>query len=189
MTPGDVSAVVVTRGDVDLTRILQTFTDAGIFDFVVWDNSRRPEDLMVYGRYAAITECEKPVIFVQDDDVVIPPESIRQIIACYSPGRVTCNMPERFRPHYPESALVGFGACFDRWLPRFVLGKLPLEADELLLRECDQAFTALLPRVLIDVDVELLPHGEDPSRLWRQPEHHAARRQMLDLALRVRDAA
>ena len=47
-----VSAVLVTRGNVDMTAIVESLP---FDDVVVWDNSIR-NDLGIYGRYAAIAE-------------------------------------------------------------------------------------------------------------------------------------
>src|SRR5262245_25366483 len=49
----DVSAVIVTRGNVDLQPILDTLP---YDDIVVWDNSKRPTDLKILGRYEALEE-------------------------------------------------------------------------------------------------------------------------------------
>ena len=52
-TVADISAVIVTRGDVDLRDILDALPYQ---DVVIWDNSQRPEDQKCYGRYLAMTE-------------------------------------------------------------------------------------------------------------------------------------
>lgn len=85
-----VSAIVVTRGDVDLTLIRQSLRGTEV---VVWDNGAKRVtkynngsslqrwhakvmldpcmDLSVYGRYAAIEHASNDLIYVQDDDVII----------------------------------------------------------------------------------------------------------------------
>jgi hypothetical protein len=143
-----VSAIIVTRGNVDLQPIIATFP--ADWEILVWDNGRRQllqrwvdppgsfavrmpvEDLSVYGRYAAIGHATNDLIYVQDDDVIVShPEAI---IRAHFPGRedgtglvvhdgpesyVTCNMPSEFRhDFYREHALVGFGAAFHRDAPQ-----------------------------------------------------------------------
>ncbi len=56
-------------------------------------------------------------------------------------------------------------------------------------RTCDIVFTALTPRVLVDVPKEDLPWADTSERMYRQPEHQAERSRMLDLVKQMRDAA
>src|SRR2546423_8180622 len=130
---GKFSAVLVTRGGVDLTPILNSLP-AAVDDVVIWDNSKRPEDLKVLGRYAAVTEARHHAIYTQDDDCVV---DVAAVLATYEqapPGLVVANMPLAKRAEYavlcgqtyPGIALVGWGACFDaeriRVLDRYIAG-------------------------------------------------------------------
>lgn len=182
----DVCAIIVTRGNDPLDDVLAPYDELDLEVFV-WDNSRRA-DLKVYGRYAAIQHVDAPVILVQDDDCVLPAESVLALLEAHQGGSVTCNMPERFRPHYPDSALVGFGAVFDRHLPELAFQQLA-RVDDMpsFHRECDTAFTMLTPRILVDVPVEILPSAHDPERLWKQRDHFAERERMRKLVRQVRD--
>lgn len=181
---GDVCAIVVTRGDVLLDEVLAPYDELDLEVFV-WDNSARA-DLMVYGRYAAIHHVDAPVIVVQDDDCALPVESVLALLEAHQAGSVTCNMPERFRPHYPDSALVGFGAIFDRDLPEQAFRRLRRVEDmPSFHRECDTVFTMLTPRILIDVDKRDLPHAHGEHTLWKQPDHFAERERMRALVRRL----
>jgi len=71
MHPSEVSAVLVTRGDQDLTAIYDSISQAGIEDIVTWDNSKR-ENRSCYGRYLGIQEAKCEFIYHQDDDLVAP---------------------------------------------------------------------------------------------------------------------
>lgn len=116
-------------------------------------------------------------------------------------NHVVCNMPPEFRhDFYREHALVGFGAVFHRDAPerafeRFwnasddlgTLSKETLRAGALFQRTCDVVFTALTPRVLVDVPIRHLPWYDAPTRMHKQPDHVGERARMLELALRVRD--
>jgi len=221
-----VSAVIVTRGDVNLDRILDSLRD---YERIVWDNSRRMvgilqsgargdeplswtvahgiDDVAVYGRYAAIAEAKHPLIFAQDDDIVLPRESIEEIIrasdsgaAAY--GQLVVNMPQNFRhSFYQEHALIGFGSCFHRDLPERAFARfrsslvsstyftIPDSAQNgFTCRTCDVVFTTLTPYVMVDVPYEQLPWSDDDNRMWRQPTHREERQRMLDLARQVRDS-
>lgn len=122
MSPDQVSAVIVTRGNVDLTPVLDTL----IFDdVVVWDNSVEP-DLMTYGLVPAVERAKHDVIWSQDDDIVHPPENQARIIAKYRPGVLTgCMWTEWSAGAYQQGILGGYddlvfygsGAVYDRNLP------------------------------------------------------------------------
>jgi hypothetical protein len=71
ISPSEVSAVLVTRGDQDMSEITDNIAAAGVEDIVIWDNSQR-ENLSCYGRYKGIEEAKNEYIFHQDDDLVSP---------------------------------------------------------------------------------------------------------------------
>ncbi len=165
-----VAACLVTRGNVPMDDITESFPDD--WEVVVWDNSKRG-DLGVYGRYAAIGLTDAEIIYVQDDDAVLEPESLYALVtrAMMMPFALFANMPERFRPHYPDSCLVGFGAAFGRDLPREAFGKMPVAPLDFYLT-CDVYFTALTEmRFLLDQPYRDQPWASDPDRMWKQPEH------------------
>jgi hypothetical protein len=204
------SVVIPTRGDQDLTPILESYD--GIADEVlIWDNSKR-QDLSVYGRYAMIEEARNELILTQDDDCVVSDprvivdewKRVEHFNLERHPGmpydhHVVCNMPSRFRHgFYDEHALVGFGACFHRDLPEMAfrqwdflsIGTEGLGSDtDFFHRTCDVFFTALTPYTLVDVPYENLPWAEGDDRMYRQPGHQAERSKMLELAFRVKDVA
>lgn len=195
IAPGSVSAVIATRGDVPMMEPVSALRSGGISDVVVWDNSTDIDgDLGPYARFVALDRALNDVILVQDDDVVLPPETVAGLCAAYEPGKLVTNMPEIFRQHYSDSVILGFGAIFDADLPerafsRF-FGHWPLMTrhDPLFIRESCRAFAILTPTVLVDLPKEDLPWANAPNRLWRQPDHVAMRERMLDLARQVRDA-
>lgn len=226
-----VAACLVTRGNVDMTEIVESLPFPTV---AVWNNAGpaaappaplrwflgegdRPDDrrihvlassdLAVYGRYACIDRVDAPVIYVQDDDCVLPPDALTALLAAYEPGKVVCNMPAPFRAHYTDSCLVGFGAIFDRDLPvaafsRYAArtltdfsrggGGSPLGAISAVGAEfarcCDVVFTTLTPSVWADVPYRNLPYATGPDRMYRQPEHGSERARILDLARKARDA-
>lgn len=182
----DVSAVLVTRGNVDLTPILDTFTAAGLHDFVVWDNSRRATDFRVFGRYAGMAECERPVVYVQDDDVLV---DVPAVLARYEPGRICAAMPQSRWADYPDSCLVGWGAVMDRTVTELAivayLDAWPM--SDRFLTECDVAVTALSPRTVFDLGMpNHLPWAEGNDRMFRQPDHKRRRDETLQRARELR---
>lgn len=186
----NVSACLVTRGDVDLESILASLP---MDDVVIWDNSKR-QDLTVYGRYAAIAEAKHDLIYVQDDDCVLEPNAIKAMSLLYEDGKIISNMPEPFRhTYYQRHCLVGFGAIFHRMAPshafdRFCsangLNESPAEWPEEYLRTSDVIFTALTPYALVDLPYRNLPWATANTRMYRQSGHVHERKTVLNLALR-----
>ena len=184
-----VAACLVTRGNVDLTEIIESLPSS--WEVVVWDNSKR-EDLSVYGRYAAINLTDAEVIYVQDDDAVLDPDGFDALLAAYQPDALAANMPSRFRhDFYRDHCLVGFGGIFHRDLPSRAFHRFFDHVDPadptMFRRTCDVVFTTLSPRHLVDVAHRDLDYASDPDRMWKQPTHQKEREQMLDLARAVRD--
>jgi hypothetical protein len=122
----------------------------------------------------------------------------------YKIDHVVCNQPQEFRhDFYDDHALVGFGAAFHRDAPNIAFGRfwqhegwashalvglndVGDEQREWFLRCCDIVFTALTPRVLVDVPKTNLPYAEGPDRMYRQPRHTWERKRMLELVRGVR---
>ncbi len=182
----DVTAVVVTRGDVDLVPVLDPLP----FDEIaVWDNSTG-EDLGVYGRYAAIGNVTTPVVLVQDDDVTLSPEAVEGLLRAYGPGRIVANMPREYRTRYTDSCLIGFGAIFDRELPAEAFATFRAHAphtDEQWFRKTsDVVFTALTPFTNVDLPFEYLQHTWASNRMYRDAGHASNRGKMLDLCRSMR---
>jgi hypothetical protein len=185
-----ISAVIVTRGDCVIDQIIEGPWPEAFHEVVVWDNSVEA-DLKVYGRYAAIAKASHPVIYVQDDDCILPLGSLQALVDAYEPGRLVANMPRSRWNGYSDSTLVGWGAIFDRHLPREAFGRLPLFASEAerdwFHITCDVAFSALTRRTVIDVPFAHLPWAEGPDRMFTsRPTHAEERERMLELCREIR---
>ncbi len=177
-----VAACLVTRGDVPLDDILDSIPDD--WETVVWDNSRN-HDLGVYGRYAAIGLTDAEYIYVQDDDAVLEPEAFETLDLMAVDGLCVTNMPARFRPHYPDSYLVGFGAVFHRDLPQQAFDRIPdIPADFNLV--CDVYFTALTPHLALDLSYADQPWASNGDRMWKQKNHVPMRAKALQHARTLR---
>ncbi|HET9010756.1 MAG TPA: hypothetical protein VFN38_03030 [Gemmatimonadaceae bacterium] len=172
MNPRSVSAVLVTKGDHDLSEITDSISAAGVTDIVVWNNAER-ENLMCYGRYAGIADARNEFIYHQDDDCVVP---VADIIAAYDSrtdiaGIVANNREEE------EWPLTGLGsvfhrsladASFDRYIELFGY-------DEHFLRTCDVVFASQHPYRKIVLGYRELEWSRAPDRMYLQPGHMAAR--------------
>jgi hypothetical protein len=80
MSPDDVCAVIVTRGNVDLGPILATLPYSEIR---VW-NDRWRGSQGCYGRYLAAWDTRKPFVYYQDDDLIFTAHD--ELLALYEPG-------------------------------------------------------------------------------------------------------
>jgi hypothetical protein len=190
----EVTAVLVTRGDVNMQPILDALPPE--FEVVIWDNSTRPYDAGVYGRYVAIAEATRPVIFFQDDDCLLAPETFETLLAEYRPGWVVGNAiddPVRLAK-YHDTTLLGWGCAFDRELPAQAFAKyeryFPIDLDFKRGMGAEIVFPMLTPTVTVTCGIEWLDDGgpvlERPNRMWRQPNFYAE----LDFWLaRARDVA
>lgn len=172
ITAADVSAVLVTRGDVDLSRILAEL--AMFDDVVVWNNADPGrEDLKTFGRYAALAEACHQVVYFQDDDIRIPQKTIRGLIAAYEPGVIVANMSPGWVAgrDLHDSVFVGAGAILDRDLPARALAKydalFPRDEVFYLYPETIISIPTRIKRV--DLPLEVLPWGYAPNRMNAQP--------------------
>jgi hypothetical protein len=183
LSPSDVSCVIPTRGNVDLTQILETLP---FDDIIVWDNSLR-DDEGLYGRYAAIEDAKNDVIVTQDDDVLVT--CWDQLLAAYEPGVLTVNYPEPW-----DIPWVACGGLFDRELPTRAFDHYfeCYPDDDMFRRQvCDAVFCLLTPSVkVLDLGYEDLPHGLHDGRIsttpgwYTGPRAEAQRRcrQLLEVA-------
>lgn len=190
ITAANVSAVLVTRGDVDLTRILQTIMEAGIADTVVWDNSKR-QDLKTFGRYQALAEAKNDVVFFQDDDIVLPASTILGLIAAYEPGVIVANMSQGWvnGRDLHDSVFVGAGAVLDRDIPDRSLAMYDrlFDRDELFYLYPETIITIPWQIKRVDLPLEVLPWGYAPNRMVKQPWFEERLAESIARGRRVRD--
>lgn len=180
----NVSVTIPTRGDVDLTPVLEVLP---FDDIVIWDNSQR-ENLGAYARYAAIAEAKHDLIFTIDDDVIF--RRAAELVDVYEPGKVAVNYQEPW-----DIPWGGRGSIFHRDLPAQVFARYaehyPID-DEFRVYYADGIFSLLTQPISIVVDLgyEDLPHGFAPGRLstspgWydhRRPEMHRRASELLAFA-------
>lgn len=177
LTPDQVTAVIVTKGDVDLAPVLESL----IFDdVVIWNNSER-NDEMTHGRALAALEADHEVIWSQDDDIVHSVDNQMKILAAYEPGVLTgCMWSEwNLGAHqqgipqgYDDLVFPGSGSIVDRSVTASAINQyldhFPL--DDFFRLWCDTIVGVIAPTKQIDVRFEALPCAEDESRMCNLPD-------------------
>jgi len=193
IAPSDVCACLVTRGDVDMQPIFDTLPYGEV---VIWDNSKREKDWKVWGRYEAIRETDKPVIFFQDDDCLV--HCHYELLDAYEPGVVVGNMLDADvarLAYYHDTTLLGWGALFDRHLPDAAFEKwqryYPLDWEFKTGLGAETVFPMLSRTKTIIKGVQWLDQGgpvlERENRMWRQPNFYQQRDFWMARAREVRD--
>lgn len=182
---GDVTACLITRGDVDLAPILETLPYRRV---IVW-GPPRPE-LGVYGRYAAIAEAETPYVYTQDDDCVFRRHA--ELLEAAEPGRITAVYGHGNTPDgYQDMALVHGGAIIDQGLPAAAfaayLARWP--KDDGFYREADMISGTICPHRHVALPYEIrMEIAQAPNRMCNQPWQRDLKREITDRARLVRDA-
>lgn len=189
--------MVVTRGDVDLTPVL----DSLIFDdVVVWDNSRQPRDEMTYGRILAISRARNQIIYSQDDDIIHTPANQQAIIDAYQPGVLTgCMWPEwsdgaraqGIEGGYDDLVFCGSGSVYDCTVPlnaaRPYLKQYTL--DDFFRLWADTIVGVIAPTRQLDIRFETLPCAEADNRMCNLPDAVALKTRAIRRARFVRSLA
>lgn len=177
MTFDDITAVIVTRGDVDLEPILETLPYSKV---IVWDNSQRPWDAKCYGRYLAAEEAETECVYWQDDDLIF--RNHDALLAAWEPGTLITNMPS---PWYESmsydtlgQALVGAGSLCPKgyWREPFDRYRRFFTQDEIFLNYCDFVFGRLIPYTRYDFDYEPFDYCDAAGRIYNHPDSRERRR-------------
>lgn len=191
--PSQVTAVLVTRGD--QPEMVSRILDSLIFDsWVIWDNSQR-DDMKTAGRYYALNHFRThEVIYFQDDDVYVPPETQQRLCEEYEPDVVVANYGHGENPDgYDDLPLVHGGAILDADLPwkglNRYLEQYPLDRD--FLYEADFIAGVLYPafrHVYLPHEINL-PIAQDPSRMCNQPWQRDLKLEITNRARAIRDSA
>ena len=154
--PQEVSCIIPTRGNVDLTRVLESLPPFG--EVIVADGS----DAGLYARYAAIDDASNGVIVTQDDDLIVT--CWDKILEAYEPGTLVCNYPQPW-----DIPWVARGAIFDWDLPgkAFARWEAAYGRDRDFTHfQCDGVFALLTETVkVIDYGSEDLPYCNDAGRI------------------------
>ena len=156
-----VSAVIPTRGDVEMGQIIANLLKYSEVAEIIIEVSDSP-----YGRYTGAKIARCPVILTQDDDCV---PNLRPLLDAYKPGIIVNIMaPANANGYVGQETLVGYGAIFDRSLVAVLNG---WTHDTTFKRECDRVFTSLNRHETLLMPTHSLPWATAPNRLYKQPEH------------------
>ena len=194
MHPSEVTAVIVTRGDVDLTPVL----DSLIFDDVVIWNNRERHDEMTYGRLLALYEARNDVIYSQDDDIIHSPENQRDIVAAYEPGVLTgCMWPEwsdgarrqGIENGYDDLVFPGSGSVYDQETAFEAIAayRSHYELDDFMRLWSDTIIGIIAPTKQLPLAFAELPHADNDNRMSHMEDAVALKTEAIMRARRVRD--
>lgn len=188
MTAADVTACLVTRGDVDLQPIL----DHLIFpNVIVWNNNQR-ENRKVYGRYEAARLADTPLVYFQDDDVLVTEDQQRHLLACWEPGTLVTNQAIGHQTaEFSELTFVGWGAISEQSLPgqahaTWAAAGNDTEDEWFLLLGCDIVFSMLTPTRVLDLGQNHRDFAYNEDRLHATPDYVGQKRRFYQEALALR---
>jgi hypothetical protein len=158
-----------------------------------------PENLYVYGRYAAAKEARNSICYTADDDLVA--HNVSELIAKhYLTGKITANLADdsssqhwtiwqhRNRPWVE----MGFGSVFCREQAA-ILDEWPYDRN-LLLRKSDKVVSLMNDWEAVRVtDLTRLRHngqesGRDKNALWLRKDHRPLNKQAVRLALEWKES-
>ena len=187
MSATDITACIVTRGNVDLAPII----DSLIFErVIVWDNSTRPFDVKTYGRSLAADEADTDLVYFQDDDVIVPAQAQEQLVERHQNGVLISNMEDtRNRREFPELTWVGWGAITDRDLYRQAFRRWQQSGGQTTTSDfrlvgCDIVFSILNPDSRrVDLGFSHLDYALDEDRAYRTPGFQQIKHRFYEAAL------
>ena len=196
MYSGGITACLVTRGD--QPEMIERILGSLIFDdVIVWDNSRDP-DWKCAGRYMAAAMSPTDIVYYQDDDVIVPEKTQRDLAGYWQnvaagDYAVVANWGHGENPDgYDDLPLVCGGAVGSRqaaWNAiRRYADHWPL--DDAFMYEADFVVGALYDtfhhrRLPFDINLEVAQHG---SRLVNQPWQRDLKHKITERARAIRDA-
>ena len=173
LSPSDVTAVIVTRGDVDLTPVI----DSLIFPTVsIWNNADRPTDQMTYGRVLAANLAPTEVIYSQDDDLIHSRENQMRILEAYDEElMVGCMWPEwsdgarrqGIENGYDDLVFPGSGSIShrDTWLDAIDKYLDLYPEDDFFRLWSDTLIGVIAPTRQLDLRFDELPWGNNTNRM------------------------
>jgi hypothetical protein len=193
------SAVIVTRGDVDLGPIIVPIVPLADELIIVRGHGG------VWERWEAILAAKHEVVYTQDDDAIVDLEAmigaigsdanlLREYLEPWRPDSLWCNMPGWKRGEYQDgTALVGWGAFVTNRLVAEALARYRrhFDDDELFRRESDRVITGLSNLELVDVPFQHAPWAHGPGRMCSRAgdEQHGAARAAIRARIQIVRAA
>jgi hypothetical protein len=191
----DVTACLVTRGDQpeQMAKILDSLLPYN--NVIIWDNSVAGEDMKCAGRYGAAMLARTPFVYFQDDDVLIPQDTQRELLRAHRPDLSATAVWGHGTDHggYDDLPLVCGGAIVDRDAGQAALARYLrwfLYNDQALY-EADFIAGVLYPAWQhifehFHIEMEIAQH---PSRLVNQPWQKETKLRITNYARSIRDGA
>ncbi len=195
LTPDQVAAVIVTKGDVDLSPVLDSLLDYA--EVVIWDNSTL-RDEKTHGRAQGVYLTDSAYIWSQDDDIIHSPENQHAILAAYKPGVLTgCMWPEwslgayqqGIEQGYDDLVFPGSGSIADRGIYGDAIASYlaHFPVDDFFRLWCDTIVGIIAPTKQLDIRFEALPCAEDDNRMCNLPNAVRDKTEAINRARWVRD--
>ncbi len=195
LQPDQVSAVIITKGDVDLADVIASLV---FDDVVIWDKSCEPVDYGLFSRTLAAARAKNLVIYSQDDDIIHTAENQRRIIYEYQPGVLTgCMWPEwsagaraqGIEGGYDDLVFAGSGSVWDQptvlRAAGIYLDHFP--EDDFFWLWADTIIGVIAPTKQLDIRFEALPCAENPNRICNMEDTVALKTEAVRRARLVRD--
>jgi hypothetical protein len=195
LSSADVTAVIVTRGDVDLAPVL----DSLVFDnVIVFDNSQEELDQMTYGRMLGALRAKTEVIYSQDDDIVHSPEQQMQILAAYSPAHLVGCMwqdwsdgarRQGIEDGYDDLVFPGSGSISNvaLWTAAHLRYLEHYEHDDFFRMWSDTIIGVISPTIQLPLVFEELDWGNNGNRMAHMEDAVALKTEAIRRAREVRD--
>lgn len=181
MTADDVTAVIVTRGDVPLDDVLASLKPVFGDRIVVWDNSERDADLKVYGYFAALREVETEYAYTQADDAIVDAQALIDCWRAVDEDRIVLNVADGDTPW------ISFGGLFRKNLPNAAINRYidafhdgQLHDD--VFKWCEVIFCELTPWRNVDLGKVDLPHFTNANRMEHQKDHYTEQSRVREKA-------
>jgi hypothetical protein len=191
LTAADVTGLIITRGDVDLTEQKAVYEKLGIDLLII-------ESPDIYTRYTSADRFVKTrAVIFQDDDVLVTEEQILALMELHTPGLLVANMFDSWieAQGYFDLALVGLGAIcdvglskatFERWNAKY---GGTADGDHRLAWDADFIFGVLAPWRRFDLGGEASINMEiatADNRLAQTPGQHERKFESITMARRLR---
>jgi hypothetical protein len=197
LSPSDVTAVIVTRGDVPLDPIIDTLVFP---DVIVWDNSREEKDQMTYGRLLGALRANTGIIYSQDDDIVHSPENQMQILAAYSESYLVGCMwkdwsdgarRQGIENGYDDLVFPGSGSISNRelWVDAHLRYLEHYPHDDFFRMWSDTIIGVITPTVQLPLRFEELGWGNDDNRMAHMENAVELKTEAIRRGREVRDAS
>lgn len=196
LSPSDVTAVIVTRGDVPLEPVL----DSLIFpNAIVFDNSKEDKDQMTYGRLLGALRAPTGIIYSQDDDIVHSPENQMLILAAYTPTHLAGCMwkdwsdgarKQGIENGYDDLVFPGSGSISDRalWKDAHLRYLEHYPHDDFFRMWSDTIIGVISPTIQLPLRFEELEWGNNANRMAHMEDAVALKTEAIRRGREVRDA-